>query len=92
MSQLRHVSPEPLPDERAPLLAGAEVQNHDGTFEGDEENATKPEETAKSWNYAWIALWIIIATVVIAIFAKAWHDADDVDVLNTFEPKFVVLD
>jgi hypothetical protein len=70
-----------MPDERAPLLAHDDVQYVTDlpSSEGDP-TLDSPKAALKKWQYAWRAVFVVVAILVVAVFVKGWIDADDVDV------------
>ncbi|KAF1843041.1 mitochondrial carrier [Cucurbitaria berberidis CBS 394.84] len=68
------------PDERAPLLAHRHSRDDARSLSGNSDLSSKAQDTpSRYWRYAWRGFWIVLATLILAVFIKGWIDADDVD-------------
>lgn len=72
------------PDERQPLLPPAALVSDPELPQHDEENPLvqqdDPKQTRSWWTVAWYTILTAICTFFLALFIKAFIDADDVEV------------
>lgn len=81
MASSRENAAGSAPDERAPLLGNEDARHDTAAIPDEDEPLLEPEKArSKTWYYAWRGFWVILATLVIAVFVKGWIDADDVNV------------
>lgn len=81
MSSQRDLERASTPDERAPLLAHDATRQQPVTPSESGDVLDEAEKaTVNTWYYVWRALLAIFSILIIAVFVKAWIDADDVDV------------
>ena len=81
MSSQRGLESSSAPDERAPLLAHNATRQQQATPSESGDALDEPEKaTVNTWYYVWRALLAISSILIIAVFIKAWIDADDVEV------------
>jgi hypothetical protein len=81
MASRQQTEENPMPDERAPLLANDDVQYVTDLppSEGDP-ILDSPKAASKKWQYAWRTFFVVATILVVAVFVKGWMDADDVNV------------
>ncbi|KAI2486730.1 Carrier protein [Pyrenophora tritici-repentis] len=80
MSSQRDLERASIPDERAPLLAHDDTRPQRATPSESGDSLDEPEKvTLNTWYYVWRAILALFAILIIAVFIKAWIDADDVE-------------
>jgi len=96
MSSQRDLERATTPDERAPLLAHDATRQQRATPSESGDDLDAPDKaTSNTWYYVWRALLALFAILIIAVFIKAWIDADDVEVstpqMSNYRPRQLIV-